>query len=355
MYKIIRPVFLVILFSFSVLFSGCASASKVSEKTKNSDAPLWLTAAFKMYPSENYFYAVGQGTDRNIAELEAVRGVAGSYGQNITSFSEASRRMTVAMENGSVASASENMGFCSDVVNNVNHEDLIGIETKEFWFDKKNGIWYALAVIDKKATADLYASMILKNYCEIKNLLNCGADALSLENYAKLDFAEEIALVTEKYFERLYILDWKKAESVQNIDFSSKTVHVMKLEVARQIPIFINIENDVDGQFTAAIGNALTKYGFYSSKDNGGRYSIEGNAVFSEGANTKKTILYTKCILPLYFKDSKEKSIIITVNLERREGSQSYENSKIRAVNAVKKMIASEFPKAFNNYLGNSE
>lgn len=334
-------------------FYGCASTnvSKAENKNKNQ-TPEWVYEPTRYYPTDRYFCAVGQGADRNAAELEAVKGVAGAYGQNIQSVSVASKRMELALKDGIVASSTNSQEFGTDITNQINQEDLIGIEIKEFWKEPSTGFWYCLAYLDKAKTADLYASMVNKNYAEIQNLAEKAQKELSLHSYALYDFAEEIAAVTEKYFERLYILDWKKAETVQKVDFSSKTLNLKKVEIAREIPIYVNVENDVNQQLATAVAAALTKFGFNSTSDSSRRYSLCGEAIFTETENSKKTILYTKCQLPLRLHDKLNDEVIISVNVEKREGSSTFEDAKNRAVNSCKKMVESKFSQEFSNYLG---
>lgn len=67
--------------------------SKEEAKPKAEPAPKWVDSPTSVYPTAQYFQSVGTGADRASAELNAVRGIAAIFSQNVQSTTHASKRI----------------------------------------------------------------------------------------------------------------------------------------------------------------------------------------------------------------------------------------------------------------------
>jgi len=65
-------------------------------------------------------------------------------------------------------------------------DTLLGAEIREVWYDSKKE-YYAVAVMEKAKTAQLYSEMIWANQNLIKNLINMSqAEKNTMEGYGRV-------------------------------------------------------------------------------------------------------------------------------------------------------------------------
>src|SRR5574344_1620844 len=262
MHKVIVPVLFVCL---SVV--SCASTKNAGYTAASQ--PAWVTMPSSVYQPDYYFSAVGEGADRSSAELDAVRGVASYFGQNITSVTAASARMEQAKAKGKVASAQAN-AIDQTIIKNVNQDDIIGVEPRETWYNSVEKKWYAVAVLDRAKTTALYESMIKKNNEEIASLTQQNkAEAVSFETYVKYDFAAEIAGVNDGYIKRLSVINFKEGEDMRKISVSEKDERAALYKIAQQIPVTVNIVSSDAASVSAssAFSEVIAGYGFNRSEE----------------------------------------------------------------------------------------
>ena len=93
--------------------------------------PDWVSVPAKKFPPAKYFTSVGTGYNRDVAELQAVKGIASIFGQNIVSTTSSENRMQQARINGDVATANVS-SIEQNVLRQVNQDDVMGGEIKEY-------------------------------------------------------------------------------------------------------------------------------------------------------------------------------------------------------------------------------
>ena len=97
------------IFAFFFVFSACflfAAKNKMPE---------WITLPSGVYPAEKYMNGTGSGTNRETAELEAVRNLSSVFGQTVKSNTAASKKMERALSEGKVSfSSAENFNPYQD-------------------------------------------------------------------------------------------------------------------------------------------------------------------------------------------------------------------------------------------------
>lgn len=332
-----------------------AGSFTFAAKKKTPPAPVmpeWVSTPTSVYPSSAYFNYVGYGADRNAAEVQAVSGLASIFGQSVKSESKASQRMEKAKVDGKVANASI-QSFSQNVLKSVDVRNLVGVELKEFWFDG-NATWYAIAVLDKSKTADIYVDMIKKNAKAVHELLeNSKNDLYSIEAYSSYDFAQDIALESEDHLRKISVIDPSKVDSLKSYVPSSKKLAADKLDIAKNIPVAAIILGDEEGKIAAAFAECLGADGFRGSLDPSVRYVITGKILYEESkASDGKT---TRCRYSLesFLLDTTTDQKLVPFNVTGREGHVDYAEAKNRAEKAVIKKISKDFKTSWNDYLKN--
>ena len=329
----------------TVGLAGCASSQIV-----NNQIPAWVSSPKSVYDEDKFLTYVGYGDDRNSAEIAALGGISAIFGRDVTVDTVTSKRMSEAVANGTVVTA-QNREFSQDVQSKVNVDNLIGVEVPEYWFDGNN-LWYAIAVLDKSKASAIYSSMIEKNSTAVDDLIfSARKDLYSLQSLCAYDFAQEIAIENKKNIDRLMVLDYDYGELVARGVILPEELARKKLEIAKEIPININIEGDIKGTYTSALLDALADFGFSGSTDENVRYVINGKVSYNYEVTTDgKT---HKCYYDFESSliDTKNGVNVFPINIRGRQAHRSVEEAENSAKQDINKKIESTFHSQFNDYL----
>ena len=336
--------FLLILQAGSLTFAAKKSSSK------KKAMPEWVIQPSASYSHESYITYVGNASDRNSCEVNALQGLAAIFGQSIKSDSTASSRMIQAKENGFVANANVQV-FSQEVKRKVDIDSLIGVEVREFWFDDKN-TWYALAVLDKAKASDLYCEMIKKNASAIGTVLkNAEKDLNSFDGFAAFDFAEAIAIENENHLKKLSVINQALVKDMESYCPSSKDLHGKKMEVARKIPIRIETVNDEMGRYKEAFSQALAEAGFRGTIDPSARYLLLAKFEFERSDTQDKKTVRCRYNCESYILDSKTNHQLVPFTIKGREAHVNYDEAKHKAESSIISKIKNDFSKAFYDYI----
>ena len=337
-----------------MLAGGLAFAAKKNDKPKATKMPEWVNQASVVYPNASYITYVGSGADRSASEVNALQGLASVFGQSVKSESTASSRMIQAKADGLVANANV-QAFSQDVKRNVDVDNLIGVETKEFWQDVPNGTWYAIAVLDKSKAVDIYTTMIKKNASAISTVLkNAAADKASLDGFGSYDFAEDIALENEKHLQKLSVIDPSCVDSLKSYCPSSKKIHAEKMEIAKQIPICVQTYNDEHGRYKEAFSQAIAEAGFKGSYDASVRYTLIAKFSFEKADTTDKKTVRCRYNCESYILDTKTSHQIVPFTIKGRESHVDYAEAQHKAEASMIGKIKKDFSKALYDYMRSS-
>ena len=369
-----------ILLTLALFFSlaSCASTKvasdenspRLSKSPHSAKAPDWISGKSESYSDELYLTFAGKGGTRGEAELSAVTGIAAIFSQNVKSLTSVSKRMSATTAEGKTA-ASVNSNFSKDVTNEVDGDDLIGIEIKEY-YESADGV-FALAVMDKQKTARLYEKMIAANNEEIARLTGIApieeggtlsqTEYYSFETYARFDFAREISLKNERYLARLNILDFNAAERIQSKVVSSKSLQSKVAQIAGQIPIAVKEQGKSDepssaeSRIKSALKSAFTQAGFKtedgsSSPEKSARYALIFSVSFEERATDSSVQCYYS--LELTLNDGLLNENLLSTSYSGREASVDFPSAENRATRALETKISQDFAARFADLLSKS-
>ena len=311
--------------------------------------PEWVNSPSSVYPNSSYITSVGSAANRDSSEIKALQGIAAVFGQSVKSESTASSRMVQAKQNGLVANSNV-QAFSQDVKRSVDVDNLIGVETKEFWCDD-DGTWYAIAVLDKANASDIYTSMIKKNSSAILTVLKNIDDEFSFDGFSAYDFAEDIALENEKHLKKMSVINPDSVNDLKSYCPSSKQLHAKKMEVAKNIPICVQTFNDEHGRFKEAFSQAIAEAGFKGTYDPSVRYVLVAKFEFERSDTTDKKTVRCRYNAESYILDTVTSHQIVPFTVKGRESHVDYEEAKHKAETSMITKINKDFSKAFYDYI----
>lgn len=312
-------------------------------------APQWVKTPTKNYPAAKYLTGLGTGKNQKQAELEAVEKLAAIFGRDVASVAKSSQRMVEAQKDGSVQTGSIS-DFGQNITQKVSVEDLIGIEIKETAED--GGVHYALAVLDKKATETVLVSSISANNSKAKKLISSSTkDVYSFENYARYDYAREIAILDEKMMKKLDVIAPATAASMKDDLVSSAMVQTKIVEIAGMIPIYVNIKGDSSDSIKNEVCQLFEKHGFRTSAMKEERYRFSAS-ISTERKNTKDG----KSVQAYYsfdgsLKDSDLEETLWSSSFNGREAAGDETSLEARTVRTLTKKIKETLDPSFTKFL----
>lgn len=333
------------IFAFFFVFSACflfAAKNKM---------PKWITLPSGVYPAEKYMNGTGSGTNRETAELEAVRNLSSVFGQTVKSNTAASKKMERALSEGKVSfSSAENLQ--QNITSQIEAENLIGIEIAEYFYNKPEKKWYAVAILEREKTAAVYQKYIEKNDAAVRKAIKeSEKNPGTFYGYSEICFAAEIASENDKLVKNLTVIDFESGSEISKKIVSLQNTQLIKKKFAENITIYVQISGDKDNKIKSAFQDIFSKYGFKTSPSKKEKYNLEGK--YSSEISQKGKIIYCVYSLDLDFSDVLQAESLFAINLKGREGSLSESDATNRTYRTLEKDIGTQFSKNFDSYINN--
>lgn len=344
-------VLLIVLLNFQVF-----GASKNKVNFNNSvKMPEWILNPTSVYSQDDFLVWVGEGIDKNSAELSAISGIASIFEQKITSSTSSSKTMIQAKKEGKIG-YSENSSINQDILRTVDAENLICVEIKEYWTDEKpeqnkEQKWYCIAVIERKKAIEIYNSIIEKNIKEINKLLNVDKTnwekLYSFETIARLEFAKEVAQLNKDFLTRLQIINFDASKKFDKKMIEPNKIAGEILQIKNSIPIFVSLE-DSENSLSKTFIEVLSNEGYKISSKNE-RYSLTGKIDFKENKMKSGTFRWNYQIF-VSLKDFNN-DILVEFSANGRESMTDSITAKNRAIKSARSKIEDEFGQKIKEYL----
>lgn len=333
------------IFAFFFVFSACflfAAKNKMPE---------WITLPSGVYPAEKYMNGTGSGTNRETAELEAVKNLSSVFGQTVKSNTAASKKMERALSEGKVSfSSAENLQ--QNITSQIEAENLIGIEIAEYFYNKPEKKWYAVAILEREKTAAVYQKYIEKNDEAVRKAIKeSEKNPGTFYGYSEICFAAEIASENDKLVKNLTVIDFESGNEISKKIVSLQNTQLTKKKFAENITIYVQISGDKDNKIKSAFQDIFSKYGFKTSPSKKEKYNLEGK--YSSEISQKGKIIYCVYSLDLDFSDVLQAESLFAINLKGREGSLSESDATNRTYRTLEKDIGTQFSKNFDSYINN--
>lgn len=333
------------IFAFFFVFSACflfAAKNKM---------PKWITLPSGVYPAEKYMNGTGSGTNRETAALEAVRNLSSVFGQTVKSNTAASKKMERALSEGKVSfSSAENLQ--QNITSQIEAENLIGIEIAEYFYNKPEKKWYAVAILEREKTAAVYQKYIEKNDAAVRKAIKeSEKNPGTFYGYSEICFAAEIASENDKLVKNLTVIDFESGSEISKKIVSFQNMQLTKKKFAENITIYVQISGDKDNKIKSAFQDIFSKYGFKTSPSKKEKYNLEGK--YSSEISQKEKIIYCVYSLDLDFSDVLQAESLFAINLKGREGSLSESDAINRTYRTLEKDIGTQFSKNFDSYINN--
>ena len=165
--------------------------------------PAWVDSADSVYSRSLYIAAVGYASDRTMAEKNALASLVAFFGQSVKADQTIVNTYHEAVRNGVTAGWTDNIAMQNTIQTLASMDTVVGAEIKEVWYDSKS-TYYAVAVMEKAKTAEMYVEMIKANQNMIGNLIDMTpAQKNTIEGFTRYQFAGTVADIIGIVFDKI--------------------------------------------------------------------------------------------------------------------------------------------------------
>jgi len=316
------------------------SSTQQQQTTVNNSKtkPKWVDSVDSVFNRSQYVAASGNATNRDMAERNALANLTSIFGQSIKADQTITNTYQEATRNGVTTGWTDNIAMKNTINISSSMDTLVGAEIKEVWFDSKS-TYYAVAVMEKARTAQLYNEMIKANQNVIDNLINMNQTTKnSLEGFSRYQFAAIVADVNITYGNLLQVIGSPLPAGLIKGD----NYRLEAKNITKTIPVGITVKNDKSGRIQGAFAKALSDIGFRSGGTNS-RYNLNVDITVSPVDYPNNTNKFARIELSANFIDTSDKSVLFPYNFNSREGHATFSEAENRAYMTAERKINEEY------------
>lgn len=308
------------------------------------DKPAWIDNPQSQYSNAKYLSAVGAGDTRKSAESDAAAKLTMIFQSTI----RAEQAVTDRYKELFTSPQNSTYEQQSEVTKNTSissGQTLYNFQIAETFTDNL-GKTYALAVIERGPTADIYRKKIAENDKVMKAYVN-GSTAASdpVEKYARINAAAVFSTMNESLKQQLLII--MPGETVQSDSgYDDVTIRSLLTDARKRMPFSIAVANDPDGKALSILKEMLSEMGFAVADK--GVLTISGDISF-EKIDLKRPEQFVRWNYNLSVRTSSNVAIV-SLSENGREGHVTYEEAVARAARTMKQKIKKNFSRQIDAY-----
>lgn len=329
--------FLVIILVISMVLplSGCAQSSQLSK----SQLPVWVNNPSDQFSESRYLMAVGSSDTRQGARNQAQANLAKIFVSRVDvneSYLEEFEE-TTSSETGTTTEDFTQLITESQIESN---QQMKNVEIKEV-HQAQSGTIYALAVMDRMETSQLYTEEINRNNENITSLRQKAEQTNSeLERLIYMKQALTRARVNEMLINQRAILTGRTTQG----EGATLAEITQEYRQAKQ-GCTVSIEGeDIPREIQSTLSRQLQNEGF--TVVSGGKepvVSINVNLMIAPVDLNRPNTEFVQWALQVEAQNKQNGRWFSTFTAEGREGSVNQQYARRRAIQAVRKKISTEF------------
>jgi len=338
-----------LIFSLLLIDISCTSSPDNSGTSSGSSRskPVWVNNVNSVDNRSQFVAAVGHASDREMAEKNAFTNLAVFFGQSIKADQTIVNTYYEAVKNGVTSGWIDNIAMRNTISTSVSMDTLLGADIREVWHDEKNKIFYAVAVMERAKTVQLYTEMILANLEMINNLTAMNqAERNTLETVSRYQFAATVADINITYANLLRLLNASVPGGVKRGD----EYRLEAQNITRTIPIGIIVNNDREARIQNAFAKVFADLGFRSGGQNA-RYILRVNVTVSQANYLNNPNKFAMMELSASLADSVTRETLLPYSFSNREGHTTAEAAENRVFISAERKITEEYKEVLSSYL----
>jgi hypothetical protein len=323
---------------------AAASPAAAGPVAVNTGArPIWVDSTDAAYSPNSFVAAVGTGNSRDQAEKNALTALSSRYRVSLKADQTLTTSYQEMVRNGKTADWYEGTSLEESIRTSTDME-LIGAAIREVWSD--GSLFYAVAVMEKAATARLYTQMIQDNQRIIDTLTDIpAAGRNNMDALARFQFATTLAEANKVFANVLSVIDAPIPEMRQSEEYRLATTEIIKA-----IPVAVTVEGDRENRVSSAFANVLSTAGFRTGGANA-PYRLQARLSFSEVQLPNQNNRFVRYVLDGNFVDTAAGQTLFPYNVNGREGHLNLSEAENRALRAAETKVKDDYGKTLSAFL----
>ena len=307
--------------------------------TACSTLPSWANDPYSGYSKTDYICAVGFGKNQAEADLEAKKEIAGFFGTSVNSSTE----LTSSDSSGSGFSSS----FSSRSSAQVNADDIVGIEIDKRFSEGSQFVSHA--ILGKKSAITFYAGQIANYITKVTNVQDyIQKDMGSM--YAIEDLSELIDAYNG-YQKSLRIYNALSSVPYKTVLTEIPDISSISQQVFSSTEISLKVSGDDSGRIESTIKAFLTDCGLSIARRKA--RNVVDVSVSLENTEVKgNPYKFCRYSFSVSITDEVYGEQVFGFSSSGREGQNTYDQAKTRAINSLEKIIKNEFAVKFEESFG---
>lgn len=331
---------------FTIIIIGFATVSCGSQKNIN---PVWVENPRDHYDENKYMLAVGSGNTLTEATNDAFASLSRIFQMDINATEQLEDVWIERSRNNSEVFSESTTKLLNNIQIGTNQElmntSILVSETGA------NGVYYAIAGMDRRESAQIYDQEITNNKFKIDDLEESADNEKNvLQKLILLKKARILATVNENLSKQLNIIQGGAA----NTEFTSQTVSRIeeKFRRAQQSAIITITSDNATNTIISAVADVFQKAGFNVTENSGSEVlEVKINFDTQKAELNRDDAEFVKWELVINVLNKNTNQSFNTFMAEGRDGALSYQDALKRADFNARKNIGNQFYSFLNQEL----
>lgn len=322
-----RKIILLLLILFASVGMACSSM------------PSWTNDPYSGYSKADFICAVGFGKTQAEADMEAKKEIAGFFGTSVSANTEVSSSES--------SSSGFSSSFSSKASAQVNADDIVGIEIDKRYSEGKQFVSHA--VLEKKSAITFYAGQIMNYITKTTNSEGFIKEDMG-SMYALADLSDLVEAYNG-YQKSLRIYNALSSTPFVSVLTEVPDISLISQQVFSSIEVTVKVSGDVDGRIESAIKAFLTECGLSIARRRS-RNVVDVSITLEESEVKGNPYKFCRYSMKVSIVDETFEEQVFEFSASGKEGQNSYDQAKTRAVNTLEKMFKNEFADKFEEKFG---
>lgn len=327
-----------------LLLLFCCASAKVAK-----ELPRWIKEPTSKYREALYLSAVGSGSSREEAKIDAISSLSNIFRVDVYSDRRIIKVYTEKIK-GEKIDVEQSMNLLTNSALKSENK-LINVREGETFFDDKTGTFYVLMFINRTETEPLYLDEIEKNDKVLKEYYRSSRDAdTKFEKFIYLKKAIQVASINKglRQIHRLI----SQMEDTPEPPISVQKLKLELSDLGRRIITDIKVIGEFPEELAGFLREVIQETGFTTGSENVD-LTIKAHLKI-EFLSLPRKDKFVRWRFLVDVNNAMTGNTMKTFTKEGREGHATYEAAKSRALREVRKIIMDEFYIEFNNFLNRS-
>ena len=335
----------IILILMLVQFWQCSYAQKSSRLQKGDQKPDWVDNPYALYSEQQYIVGVGMGDTRAAAEKNAIGQIAKVFKTNVQVDETLIESVFESLKNNKGTISSESaIRNKTRLQSNV---ELKNVKIDQVYFSEKEGLYYALALLDRAETAALLEQDFKENNQLLKNYFQeSQSTANKLHRLANINRALALSQVNSLINEQYKVLT---GGSALNPAVNENDLQNAAKQIKEQILVQIKGSGQSADEISAYLREIIGRFGFSMSEQNPD-LAINFNLEMQKTNLNRPGIVAYNWHLKIDVRDLVNNATLKTFNINKRTAAISEDEVRARILRNIKQELSGAFYKQLMNY-----